>query len=220
MGGSGQKSICIPGKEVNRGTHEVEPLLAKWPLYSWAVGWPAGSILHVADRPQEMPQLLKARAVWDRPCRDRGRLGVTSLLLASPAGPPHPHLEPGARAARQEVRGACRKPQEELRLQPAPPPPAGPWGPWKQGAQQTAHAQPLFSSPRQTPITCHTPPWNMRPHSIQKCFRISDGVSKGPAAPPYTHLAAGMLALARSPWPESPFLFQPRASSQFEHPIC
>ena len=130
MGGSGQKSICIPGKEVNRGTHEVEPLLAKWPLYSWAVGWPAGSILHVADRPQEMPQLLKARAVWDRPCQDRGRLGVTSLLLASPAGPPHPHLEPGARAARQEVRGACRKPQEELRLQPAPPPPAGPWGPW------------------------------------------------------------------------------------------
>ena len=27
----------------------------------------------------------------------------------------------------QEVRSACRKPQEELRLQPTPPPP--PWGP-------------------------------------------------------------------------------------------
>ena len=86
--------------------------------------------MHVANRPQEMPQLLKARAVRDHLCRDRGRLGVTFLLLASPAGPPHPHLEPGARAVRQEVRGACRKPQEELRLQPAPPPPAWPWGPW------------------------------------------------------------------------------------------
>lgn len=82
----------------------------------------AGSILHIADRPQEMPQLLKARAVWDHPCRDRGRLGVTSLLLASPAGPPHPHLEPGARAARQEVRGAGRKPQEELRSSASPAP--------------------------------------------------------------------------------------------------
>ena len=49
--------------------------------------------------------------------------------------------------------------------------------------------------------------------NFRRCFK---GPCR-PTAPPYIHLAAGILALGCSPWPESPFLFQPRASSQFEH---
>lgn len=39
-------------------------------------------------------------------------------------GLPTPTLNLERGAAGQEVKRACRKPQEELRLQPAPPPPA------------------------------------------------------------------------------------------------
>lgn len=54
--------------------------------------------------------------------REGKRSGPSSL--ASPAGPFYPPLNSESGAAGQEVKGACRKPQEELRLQPAPPPPA------------------------------------------------------------------------------------------------
>lgn len=67
----------------------------------------------------------EGRPVWGSPCRETSE----ARGQVSPPGPPllgrpTPTLTPEPRAAGQEVKGACRKPQEELRLEPALPPPA------------------------------------------------------------------------------------------------
>lgn len=64
----------------------------------------------------------------------------------------------------------------------------------------------------------HSPHWNMRPQHPE-VFQNFQRLFKGRCSPPRSHLAAGTPAPGCDPWPESPFLFQPRAASQAEkHP--
>ena len=77
------------------------------------------------DGLREMPPASKGKGcVGPSLLRQREVRGQVLPPWPPQLGLPTPTRSPEPRAAGQEVKSACRKPQEELRLEPTPPPPA------------------------------------------------------------------------------------------------